>query len=142
MGGVHLATKINITFFVGIDVLNIFNLTTFSKEKTIFSKITAKNYFWGRDHFWGNWVSDHKNKYNFSCVEIVYQIQFLKFFLKNPHNVWLKPKKLVLGTFFPASVVLWGQLFPKTIGFTHEWIRTNHMNFKKIGSKRDLCNFL
>ncbi len=38
------ATNINITFSVGINVLNIFRLTTFSK-KTIFSKITAKNYF-------------------------------------------------------------------------------------------------
>ncbi len=37
-GGGHLAIKINITFFVGIHVLNIFYLTTFSK-KTIFSKI-------------------------------------------------------------------------------------------------------
>ncbi len=37
-GRVHLATKINITSFVGIDVLNIFYLTTFSK-KTIFFKI-------------------------------------------------------------------------------------------------------
>ncbi len=37
-GREHLAIKINITFFVGIDVLNIFYLTTFSK-KTIFSKI-------------------------------------------------------------------------------------------------------
>ncbi len=34
----HMATKINITFFVGIDVLNIFYLTSFSK-KTIFCKI-------------------------------------------------------------------------------------------------------
>ncbi len=43
----RLATKISITFFVGIHVLNIFHLTTFSK-KTIFSKIKTKNYF-----FWG-----------------------------------------------------------------------------------------
>ncbi len=34
----HLATKINITFFIGIDGLNIFHLTTFLK-KTILSKI-------------------------------------------------------------------------------------------------------
>ncbi len=40
----RLATKINVTFFVGIDVLNIFHLTTFLK-KTIFSKIKANNYF-------------------------------------------------------------------------------------------------
>ncbi len=34
-------TKINMTFFVGIDVLNIFLSTTFSK-KTIFSKTPIK----------------------------------------------------------------------------------------------------
>ncbi len=45
MGGGYLATKINITFFVGIDVLNSFHLITFL-NKTIFSKITAKNNFW------------------------------------------------------------------------------------------------
>ncbi len=27
------------------------------------------------------------------------------------------------------------RLFPKTIGFTHEWTRTNHVNFMKIGPK-------
>ncbi len=38
----HLATKINITFFVGIDVLNIFYLTTFSKKNNIFQNISEK----------------------------------------------------------------------------------------------------
>ncbi len=33
-----LATKISITFFVGIDVLNIFHFTTFSKKKQYFPK--------------------------------------------------------------------------------------------------------
>ncbi len=37
-GGMRLATKINTTFFVGIDVLNIFPLTTFSKKKQYFPK--------------------------------------------------------------------------------------------------------
>ncbi len=46
----RLAIKINITFFVGINVLNIFHLTTFSKKKKN-SKITVKNYFWGHDYF-------------------------------------------------------------------------------------------
>ncbi len=49
-GGGRLATKINITFFVGIDVLNIFYLTIFFFKKN-FSEITAKNYFWEHDHF-------------------------------------------------------------------------------------------
>ncbi len=28
-----------------------------------------------------------------------------------------------------------GRLFPKILGFTHGWTRTNHANFMKIGSK-------
>ncbi len=47
------------------------------------------------------------------------------------------------GTFSPIYVVLLGWLFPKTIRFTHEWTRTNHVNFMKIGSKLRLYrNFL
>ncbi len=63
----RLVTKINIIFFVGIDVLNIFHLITFSKKKTIFSKITAKNYFWGALPLlreWGRGASDDKNEHN------------------------------------------------------------------------------
>ncbi len=40
---VRLATQINITLFVGNEVLNIFHSTV--SEKTIFSKLTAKNNF-------------------------------------------------------------------------------------------------
>ncbi len=47
-------TKINITLCVGNWVLNIFHLTIFSKKKTIFSKMTAKNNFFRHDHFSGN----------------------------------------------------------------------------------------
>ncbi len=47
-GRERLVTKINITFFVDIDVLNIFHLTTFSK-RTIFSK--SEKLFLGRHHF-------------------------------------------------------------------------------------------
>ncbi len=43
-GRVHLATKINITFFVRLEVLNIFHLTIFW-GKTTFSEITVKNHF-------------------------------------------------------------------------------------------------
>ncbi len=39
----RLGTTINVTFFVRIEVLNIFHLTIFLK-KTIFSKIRKKNY--------------------------------------------------------------------------------------------------
>ncbi len=46
----YLVIKINITFFVGNKVLNIFHLNIFSK-KSIFSKITVKNNFWGMTIF-------------------------------------------------------------------------------------------
>ncbi len=37
-----LATKINVTFFVGIDVFNIFHSTTFSKKNNIFQNNSEK----------------------------------------------------------------------------------------------------
>ncbi len=40
-----LTTKININFFVGTEVLNIFHITLKKKKN---SKIIAKNNFWGR----------------------------------------------------------------------------------------------
>ncbi len=49
-GGRCTETKINVTCFVGTEILNIFYLTIFSK-KTIFSKITAKIIFGGHAHF-------------------------------------------------------------------------------------------
>ncbi len=63
--GGRLAIKINITFFGGIDVLNIFHLTIFLK-KTIFSKITAKK------------------KYNFFFYKWGTEYSFKVFSLKNP----------------------------------------------------------
>ncbi len=51
--------------------------------------------------------------------------------------IWsdLNTKNWFWGTFSPISVVLLDRLFPKTIGFTHEWTRINHVNFMKIDSK-------
>ncbi len=46
-----LATKFNVTFFGGNEVLNIFHATIFTKKKKQFSKITLKNNFWRHDHF-------------------------------------------------------------------------------------------
>ncbi len=57
-----------------------------------------------------------------------------KFFpQKKPYHLTRTQKTGFGGTFSPISVVLSGRLFPKTIGFTHEWNRSNHMNFVKIG---------
>ncbi len=46
----RLATKVNISFFVGNDVLNIFYVIIFLK-KTIFLKWSQKTIFEGHDHF-------------------------------------------------------------------------------------------
>ncbi len=46
-GGGSLARKINITFFVGIDVLNIFHITTFSKKKRNIFQNNNKKLFLG-----------------------------------------------------------------------------------------------
>ncbi len=101
----RLAMKVNVTFFVGIEVLNIFHLTIFffEKKNNIFQNEVPNTVF--------------------------------KFFLKNPHTIWLKHKITgFVGTFSPISVILLGRLFSKTIGFTHERTRTNHVNFMKIKS--------
>ncbi len=71
-GRVCLATKINVTFFVGNEVLHVFYETIFSKKKInkkaiFFSEITLENNFFGReedDQIWGNGASDDKNEYN------------------------------------------------------------------------------
>ncbi len=60
----HLGTKINITFFVGIDVLNIFYLTIFSKKNNIFQKISEKLFFGASPFLRERGGSDDKNEYN------------------------------------------------------------------------------
>ncbi len=75
-------TKINITFFVGIDVLNIFHLTKFSKKNNIFQNNSEKVFSW-HDPFRGNGASDDKKGYNF-----FFFLQFLSLFLKkNPYHL-------------------------------------------------------
>ncbi len=132
----RLGTKINITFFVGNEVLNIFHSTIFAK-KTIFSKITAKIIFEGHDLFWGNGASDDKNEYKLSRGKWGNGYCFEVFFSKNPILTEWKSKNWFWGYILPriSGMVLLGRLFPKTIRFTHGWARTNHMNFMKIGSK-------
>ncbi len=51
-------------FFVGIEVLNNFHVAICRKKNNIFFQITAKNYFWGHIHFWGNGALDDKIKCN------------------------------------------------------------------------------
>ncbi len=124
----HLATKVNITFFVGVDVLNIFHLTTFSK-KTIFSKISAKNYFWGAWPFLRERRADDKNECNlfffFFFWKIGYppntQTKFLSFFSKTPISSDLNPKNLFWGHIFPHICGSIGPIVSKN-NRVHPWV--------------------
>ncbi len=105
-GGGGLATKINVTFFVGIDVLNIFHLTTFSK-KTIFSKIKAKNNLeGGTTIFEGMGCQTNKMNITFLVGKWGTKYSFYFFFSKNPIQADLNPKNW-----------FWGHIFPNICGF-------------------------
>ncbi len=89
------------------------------KKKTIFSKISTKNNFWGAWPFWGSGVSNDKNKcyrFFFGGGNEVPNTVF-KFFPQNPHTVvWLKLKKLVVGTHFvPYLRFYWADCFQKQL---------------------------
>ncbi len=59
------AAKINTTLFVGVEVLNIFYLTVFSKKKNnIFQNKSKKLFSGGMISFYGKGASDYKNEYN------------------------------------------------------------------------------
>ncbi len=64
-GGARLSTKISITFFVGIEVLNIFHLTIFSTKTIFFSKLTAKIIFGGKNIFEG--TGRRATRMNITC---------------------------------------------------------------------------
>ncbi len=52
-GGGRLTTKVNITFFVGNEVLNIFHLTIFSQKSNIFQNNGEKLFLGGMTIFAG-----------------------------------------------------------------------------------------
>ncbi len=134
----RLTTEINVTFFVGIDVLNIFYWTILLKKNNISQNNSKKSFFLGggrQDHFWGNGALDDKMNVTFLGGNGVPNTIFKFFSQKTPIPSDLNSKSWFWGHISPyLSVVLLRQLFPKTIGFTHEWMRTNHVNFMKIGS--------
>ncbi len=60
----------------------------------------------------------------------------LKFFLrKSSYQPNESQKPVFKSTFSPISVVLLGQLLPKTIGLTHGWTNIYRVNFMKISPK-------
>ncbi len=75
-----------------------------------------------------------------------YQIQFLSFFLKKPHTVWLKPEKPVLGHIFPHICGCVGQIVSKNNRVDHprlphstpsevEGVRIVVISFRNIAKK-------
>ncbi len=105
-GGKRLATKINLTFFVGIDVLNIFRLTPFLK-KTLFSTI-RENFvvFFGGGGvtiFEGTGRRTTKMNLNFLFGKWCTKYSFQVFFSKNPIPANLHPKNWFWEHIFPHS---------------------------------------
>ncbi len=59
----RLVTKMNITFFIGNEVSNIFSSNNFFEESNIFQK-NSKKIWGGHDDFLGEGASYAKNEYN------------------------------------------------------------------------------
>ncbi len=96
----RLATKINRTFFVGNEVLNIFHLTTFL-EKTIFSEIAVKNNFWRTWSFYREMgCRTEKMNITFSMGSGVPNTVLKFFSQKSPYRL-NESQKPVLGAHFP-----------------------------------------
>ncbi len=102
-GRTCLVTKININFFVRNEVLNIFHITIFSKNKTKQnSEITEKNNFFGVGGMtifqrMGCWTT--KMSITFSMGNGIPNTA-LKFFPQKPHTGWIKTKEPVWGANF------------------------------------------
>ncbi len=56
----HLATKINITFFMENEVLNMFSINSFFGKSNIFRE-NSKKQFWGYGHLLGGHHGTKKN---------------------------------------------------------------------------------
>ncbi len=134
-GGQRLATKINITFFLGIDVLNIFHFTTWKKKKTIFSKITVKNYFprvggAEADHFWGDGRRSTEMNITFFGGNGVPSTGLKFFSQKKPITSDLNPKNW-----------FWGHIFPHFCGSIEPIISKNNKNNRVYPDPHKPCKF-
>ncbi len=89
------------------------------KTTTIFSKITAKNNFWGHDHFLGNEVSDDKNEYNLLYGKWGTKYSFEIFSSKPPYRLNESQKTSFGSTLFSISVVSIGPIVSQKIGLNH-----------------------
>ncbi len=99
--------KININFFVRNEVLNIFRVTIFSK-RTIFTKITVKKNYEGRDdHFSGKGCPTTKINIIFSMGNGVPNTT-LKFFPQKPPYWVNESHKNRCGAHFPPYQWFYG----------------------------------
>ncbi len=118
----HLATKINITFLVENEVLNIFGWTILLKKKIQYFLKEPRFFLLGGGPIFKKWGIPWQKWIKLFSWKIVYRIRVWSFFLKKAHTGWMKAKKLVLGAHFPPyQWFYWGWLFPKTLSPTM-WI--------------------
>ncbi len=97
----------------------------FFEKNNIFQSISEKLFLGGVTIFEGMGRRTTKMNITFSLGNRVPNTVFKVFSPKTPYRPTSTRKTGFGGTFSPISVVLMGRLFPKTIGFTHEWTRTN-----------------
>ncbi len=139
-----VATKIDITFFCkkwGVEYFSCKNF--FEKKQNNFFQNNWENFFFGGDdQFLWNGALDDKNKYNLFYGKLGTEYGFEVFSSKKPILAKWKPKNQFWGHIFSyISGSIW-LMFSKTLGLTHVWTLTNHMNFMKIGSKLRLVTVI
>ncbi len=111
----RLVMKVNITFSVGNEVLNIFYLTIFLK-KAILSKITAKHNFWGMTIFEGKGRRTTNMNITFSMGNGVPNI-VLNFFLQKSSYRPNESQKTGFGAHFrPYQWFCWTDYLQKQLG--------------------------
>ncbi len=143
-GGRRLATKINITFFVGNEVFNIFHKTIFFikqffRKNNIFQNNCEKNFWGDLTIFEGTGRRMRKINITFSVGNVV-PILFLSFFLKEPHTGWMKSKKPILGAHFPPYLwFYWAAVFKNNRTDLHQPCEF-HENRFKTGSRTRRIN--
>ncbi len=99
-----------------------FSFKNFFERNNLFQNNIKKLFLGVHNHFWGNGASDNKNKYNPFWGQWGTKYSFKVFFSKNFIPSDLNPKNWFCMHIFPH---IWGSvqpMFPKTMGFIHEWI--------------------
>ncbi len=109
-----------------------FSFDNFFEKTNIFQNNDEKLFLWGMTIFEGTGRRKTKMNITFFWGEMVYQIQFLTFFLKNPIPPDFNPKNWFWGHIFSRIYGSIGLIVSKNIGFPHEWIRTVWISWKLV----------